>query len=51
MTTTHQRPDTNQPADAYQAWTYYTFRRRIGGPATAPPDPDQAARQATTPEA
>jgi len=36
---------------AYQAWTYYTFRRRIGGPATAPPDPDQAARQATTPEA
>ena len=36
---------------AYQAWTYYTFRRRIGGAATAPPDPDQAARQATTPEA
>ena len=36
---------------AYQAWTYYTFRRRIGGSATAPPDPDQAARQATTPEA
>jgi hypothetical protein len=39
---------------AYQAWTYHVFRSRIGGPATAavaPPDPDQTARQATTPEA
>jgi cytochrome d ubiquinol oxidase subunit II len=35
---------------AYQAWTYHTFRSRVGGPATAPPTPTQAARRATTPD-